>query len=384
MTALRVEHAFVDAKLLDEVTRAIAASTSDVATIERTAASSGEALRALVQRFGRAGLLRFVVPASTGGRVSSTALCLIRERLGHLSPLADLAFAMQGLGSYPLVLGGNDALKREWLTRVTNGDAVAAFALTEPNAGSDVAAMQTSLVEDGNDVVLNGAKSFISNAGIADFYCLFAASSRAENKTRLSCVLLPANTPGLTVQSIDVLGAHPIGELTLKNVRVPKAHVLGAVGDGMKLALGTLERFRPTVGAAALGFATRALDDTVAHVTKRIQFGKPLSEQQLVQSHLAEMACDVESARLLVYRAAATADSSDDRHEIGRTGSMAKLMATESAQRVIDTAVQLHGGRGVMKNTHVARLYEDIRALRIYEGATDIQKLLIARDVLKG
>lgn len=383
MSSLRVESAFVDDALLDAVTRCLSALENDARAIDAGTASNGEKLRALVKHFGDNGLLRFVAPEA-GHTVTSTALCLVRERLGYVSPLLDLAFAMQGLGVYPIVLGGGTQLKETWIQRVRRGDAVAAFALTEANAGSDVAGMETTIAEEGDAISINGTKTFISNAGVADFYCVFGVSGRVDGKTRLSCAVVPANAAGVQINTLDVLGAHPIGEVRLNKVRVPKENLLGSMGDGMRLALGTLERFRPTVGAAALGFATRALDESIAYTQGRVQFGKPLSEQQLVQSHLADMACDVESSRLLVYRAAATADAKKERHEIARTGSMAKLVATEAAQRVIDTAVQLHGGRGVLKETHVARLYEDIRALRIYEGASDIQKLLIAREVMKG
>ncbi|MBK8169843.1 MAG: acyl-CoA dehydrogenase family protein [Sandaracinaceae bacterium] len=380
-----VESAFVNGTTVAEVFRRVDSIEKSATQIEAHASSAAAALKALVKHFGENDLLSFAAPES-GSHANvdmSVALCLMRERLAYISPLADLAFAMQGLGSFPILLGGSPELTQEWLPRVRRGDAVAAFALTEPNAGSDVGGMETTAVESGDFFVLNGEKVFISNAGVADFYSLFAVTDASGEKKRLSCFVVPAHTEGLSVRAVDVLGAHPIGDLSLKNVRVPKKNLIGAAGDGMRIALGTLERFRPTVAAAALGFAARALDDTIAHVKSRKQFGKALAEQQLVQAHLADMACDVESSRLLVYRAAVAADQKKSRHEIARTGSMAKLMSTEAAQRVIDCAVQLHGGRGVATATHVARLYQDIRALRIYEGTSEIQKLLIAREVLR-
>lgn len=389
-----VERAFVDAALLDAAMAKADALASDAEATERAAESPAAALRALVGLFGDRGLLRLTVPRAHGGvhdAVSSTALCLVRERLGHVSPLADLAFAMQGLGSYPVTLAGTDAARAEWLPQIAAGRAVAAFALTEPEAGSDLAGLATRATRDGSDYVLDGHKTFISNAGVADVYTVFAVTDPAAAKRKLSAFVVRADAPGLETRPQRVLGGHPIGDVLFHGVRVPREARLGDEGGGLAVALATLHRFRPTVGAAALGFAQRALDETLEHVRARKQFGAPLAELAVVQSIVADMACDVEAARLLVYRAARAADDAGDerdtgsrasRSEVARTGSMAKLFATEAAQRVIDRAVQLHGGRGVLADGIVARLYEEVRSLRIYEGANEVQKLLIAREVL--
>ena len=272
---------------------------------------------------------------------------------------------------------------------------MAAFALTEPEAGSDLSGIATTARLEGEHYVLDGEKVFISNAGIADVYTLLAATGPVGAKRRLSAFVVPAAIPGVTTRPMQVLGGHPIGALALKGARIPVANRIGDEGDGLSVALEVLHKFRPTVGAAALGMGQRALDESVRHTKTRRQFGAPLSDLQAVQLQIAEMACDLEPARLLVYRAAAHADLAarlasesdgslpDRRSVIARTGSMAKLAATEAAFRVIDRAVQLHGGRGVLAGTIVARLYEDVRALRIYEGASDVQKLLIAREILR-
>ena len=389
-----VERAFIDDALLAEALTPAAALAEDAELAERSHESPAAALQALVRLFGDRGLLRLAVPRSHGGvhdSVSSTALCLVRERLGHVSPLADLAFAMQGLGSYPITLAGSDLARAEWLPKVAAGQAIAAFALTEPEAGSDLAGLSTRAVRDGDDYVLDGHKTFISNAGVATFYTVFAVTDPDAARRKLSAFIVPASAPGLETRPQRVLGGHPIGDVLFRGVRVPAAARLGEEGSGLAVALATLHRFRPTVGAAALGFAQRALDETVQHVRARKQFGAPLAELAVVQSIVADMACDVEIARLLVYRAAWAADhaSADDaenargsRSEVARTGSMAKLFATEAAQRVVDRAVQLHGGRGVLADGIVGRLYEEVRSLRIYEGANEVQKLLIAREVL--
>jgi acyl-CoA dehydrogenase len=386
-----VERAFVSDAHLAAALAPCEAVAAEAEATEHAAASPGEGLRALVRLFGARGLLRLTAPRSHGGldeTLSSTSLCLARERLGHVSPLADLAFAMQGLGSHPIVLAGSAEARDAWLPRVVRGEAVSAFALTEPEAGSDLGGLATRAVRDGDGYVIDGHKTFISNAGVADVYTVFAVTAPDAPKRRLSAFVVPANAPGLEARPQRVLGGHPIGDLHFHGVRVPAAARLGEEGGGLALALATLHRFRPTVGAAALGFAQRALDETVQHVRTRRQFGAPLAELAVVQSLVAEMACDVETARLLVYRAANAADHAaghDDRAaraEVARTGSMAKLCATEAAQRVIDRAVQLHGGRGVLVDGIVARLYEEVRSLRIYEGANEVQKLLIAREIL--
>ncbi len=357
--------------------------------IEARAGEPGEALRAMVRMLGARGLLGLLT--DTTDTISWRAVCLARERLGHASPLLELAFTMQGLGSYALTTHGTEAQRARWLEPIRRGEHVAAFALTEPEAGSDLSGIATSARREGDAYVLEGEKVFISNAGVADTYVLFAATAPVGERRRLSAFVVPAASEGLRATPTKVLGGHPIGSLALSGVRVPIDQRIGDEGEGMAIALGTLHRFRTTVGAAAVGFAQRALDESVRHVKARRQFGQPLASQQAVQMALADMACDLEAARLLVYRAAALHDDEgfDERSDQEVTddqaaqGSMAKLVATEAAFRVIDRAVQLHGGRGVMVGHPVARLYEDVRALRIYEGASDIQRLLVARHLLR-
>ncbi len=392
-----IERAFADADCVREAWTSAGMLTAEAHRIETSAATPDEALVQLVALLGSRGLLGLLVPGAVGGtfdEVRSVALCLARERLGHASPLLELAFAMQGLGSYPITARGSDAQKTAWLPRVAAGEAVAAFAVTEAEAGSDLGGIRTTARREGDAYVLDGEKIFISNAGVASFYVVFAATAPAGEKRRLSAFVVDASSAGVSTASTPVLGGHPIGTVTLGGVRVSVADRIGGEGDGMSIALETLHKFRPTVGAAALGFAQRALDESVTHVRSRKQFGVPLAEQQAVQMHLADMACDLEGARLLVYRAAAVADLTQalakahgqetvaQRAEVSRTSSMAKLVATEAAFRVIDTAVQLHGGRGVRTDGILARLFQDVRALRIYEGASDVHKLLIARAVL--
>jgi acyl-CoA dehydrogenase len=382
-----LERAFVDEADVEAAWRPAEAQAREVPRIEAEHDDPGQALAALVRQFGEAGLLRLAVPGEQGGpfeHVRSTALCLARERLGHASPLADLAFAMQALGGYPIVLGGSAPIQNRWLAEIGSGRAVSAFALTEPDAGTDLGGMTTRARREGDEYVLDGQKVFISNAGVADVYSLFAVTDPdAPTKRGLSAFVVPAGSAGLRTVRTEVIGGHPLGEVHLDGVRVPAEARLGEEGRGLGLALGTLHKLRPTVGAAAVGFAQRALDETVQHVRTRQQFGAPLSDLAVVQNRLADMACEVEAARLLVYRAAAQADRDGSRSEIARTGSMAKLQATESAQRVIDQAVQLHGGRGLQSSSIIARLYEDVRALRIYEGTNDVQKSLIARELLR-
>lgn len=391
-----LERAFCDREVIDEAWRGAGRVVAEAIGIEERQKDPSVALVAIVRALGERGLLGLVAPAAYGGTyddVRSIALCLARERLGYASPLVELAFAMQGLGSYAIAARGSDAQKNEWLPRIVAGEAVAAFALTETEAGSDLAGIATTATREGDHYVLEGEKVFVSNAGIADLYTLLAATGPAGTKRRLSAFVLPAAQGGVSTRPMRVLGGHPIGALQLDGVRLPAANRIGEEGEGLSIALEVLHKFRPTVGAAALGFGQRALDEAVRHVKSRRQFGAPLAELQAVQLHIAEMACDLEAARLLVYRAAAEADlaqtigagggsSSDRRRVIARTGSMAKLCATEAASRVIDRALQLHGGRGVLEGSIIARLYEDARALRIYEGASDVQRLLIAREIL--
>ncbi|MBX7193873.1 MAG: acyl-CoA dehydrogenase [Sandaracinaceae bacterium] len=395
-----VERAFVDADALRDAWSSAAALEPAALRLEQDASDAPSALVRLVSLLGERGLLGLVVPAAYGGtypEVRSVPLCLARERLGYSSPLVELAFAMQALGSYPITARGSDSLKERYLPRVAAGEAVAAFALTEEDAGSDLSRMRTSATLTPDGYVLRGKKIFISNAGIAHFYVVFAVTTpeAAGAKLRLSAFVIDAEAPGLTTRPQHVLGGHPIGEVVLEDVRVPLAARIGPEGAGMSIALETLHKLRPTVGAAALGMGQRALSEALGHVRTREQFGAPLSELQAVQMSLADVACELDAARLLVYRAAAVADvvaqlraqngheAPADRARVAKTGSMAKLMATEAAFRVIDRAVQLHGGRGVETTGMPARLYDDIRALRIYEGASDVQRLLIARALLE-
>lgn len=346
------------------------------------------ACREWVQRLGGAGVLRACVPGAFGGAreaLDSRALVVARETLAYHDGLADFAFAMQGLGSGAITLEGSAELKAQWLPKVARGEAIAAFALSEPDAGSDVAAMQCAarLEHDasGDAWVLDGEKTWISNGGIADFYCVFARSGEAPGTRGISAFLVPANTPGLSIaERIDVIAPHPLARLRFTNCRVPKAQQLGAPGEGFKLAMRTLDIFRASVAAAALGFARRALDEAVAWSRSRRMFGATLADQQLTQATLGDMATDIEAAALLTYRAAWQRDVQGTRTT--REAAMAKLTATEHAQRVIDRALQLHGGTGVRSGEVVERLYREIRALRIYEGASEVQRLIVGRETL--
>ncbi len=343
----------------------------------------GAACRARVAQLGSAGWLKYAVPRAYGGALDSLevrSLCLVRETLGYASGLAEFAFAMQGLGSGPISLFGSEALKRKYLPRVANGSAVAAFAISEADAGSDVGAMQTTARLDGASIVVNGAKTWISNAGIADHYVVFCRWPEAGDRT-FTALVVDAGTPGLEVtESIAVMAPHPLGTITFNECRVPVENVVGDPGRGMRVALGTLDVFRTTVGAAALGFARRALDEAVAHVRQRRVFGQPLADFQLTQAAIADMATAIDTSALLVYRAAWTRDQGAER--VTREAAMAKLAATESAQQVIDRAVQLLGARGLVHGAPVERLYREIRALRIYEGTSEIQRIVIAGQVL--
>jgi len=310
------------------------------------------------------------------------ACCLAREALAAASPLADAVFALQGLGTLPLLWTGAPAAAR-FAEDAIAGRAMAAFAMTEPEAGSDVAAMRTRARKDGGAYVLTGAKSYISNAGIADFYVVFASTDPAARGKGISCFLVPADAPGLRFQGPQVLSApHPLGEIALEECRVPAEHRLGEEGRGFALGLRTLDRMRATVGAAACGMAARALGEAAAHARVRTQFGKPLAEFQLVQEKIARMATDLDAGRLLVYRAAWEADHGAER--VTLEAAMAKSYATEAAQRIVDDAVQILGARGVMADHPVDRLYRAVRALRIYEGTTEIQRLVIAGQILEG
>lgn len=339
------------------------------------------ACRDLVRRLGHDGLLNACVAPTPADRLDVRTLCLTRETLARYDGLADFAFAMQGLGAGPISLFGSAEQRETWLPKVAAGQAIAAFALSEPEAGSDVAALATTARRDGNHFVLNGTKTWISNGGIADFYILFARTGEAPGARGLSAFVVPADTPGLEVaERIEVIAPHPLATLALHDCRLPADALIGQGGDGFKIAMATLDVFRSTVGAAALGFARRALDETLAHTSSRHLFGAPLADLQMSQARLADMATLVDASALLVYRAAWTKDQGAAR--ITREAAMAKMHATEAAQQVIDGAVQLHGGLGVTSGQMVERLYREIRALRIYEGATEVQKLVIARQTL--
>ncbi len=308
-------------------------------------------------------------------------LCIARESLAYHDSLADFAFAMQGLGSGPISLFGSQEQKERFLPPVASGETIAAFALSEREAGSDIAAITMRAHRDGNDYVLDGEKTWISNAGIAQMYVVFARTAEGGAKG-LSAFIVPADTAGLSVsERIETMSPHPLGTLRFEHCRVPVSYRLGNEGEGFKIAMATLDVFRSTVGAAALGFARRALDETASHVRTRELFGQPLAAQQLTQSKIADMATGIDASALLVYRAAYAKDSGAER--VTREAAMAKWYATETASRVADTAVQLFGGRGVTRGEIVERIYRDVRALRIYEGASEIQQIVIARSVLE-
>ncbi len=334
------------------------------------------ACRALVAELGAAGWLQH-----TGGTLDVRRLCLIRETLARHDGLADFAFAMQGLGTGALSLFGSQAQKDEWLPLTRSGRAISAFALTEPQSGSDVANSTMTAVEEDGFYVLNGQKTWISNGGIADVYTLFARTGEGPGARGLSAFVVPADARGLEVtERLQVMAPHPLATLTFTDCRIPKSAMIGAPGQGFAIAMSVLDVFRSTVAAAALGFARRALDEALARVTTRQVQGEPLANLQLVQGHIADMAVDVDASALLVYRAAWTKDSGAPR--VTREAAMAKLFATDRAQAVIDAAVQLHGGDGVRTGQMVESLYREIRALRIYEGASDVQKVVIARQTL--
>jgi acyl-CoA dehydrogenase len=340
-----------------------------------------ESARHYVGVMARAGVLDYSVAQEK--KLDNRALCLIREGLAYSSSLADLAFVMQGLGTFAISQAARDHIREFWLGRAAGGKAIAAFALTEPDAGSDVAAIQTSAQLDGDAYVINGRKRFISNAGIADFYTVFARTGTREGgRSALSAFVVGAKVPGFTVvERTALMAPHPIGELAFENCRVPAEDMIGNEGDGFGLAMETLDTFRASVGAAACGMARRALDESVRYASTRKQFGRLLVEHQLVQGKLADMSTELDAARLLVYRAAYLKDTTSAR--VTREASQAKLYATEAAGRIVDSAVQIHGGTGLVRGSIVERLYRDVRALRIYEGTSEIQKLVIASQLLK-
>jgi acyl-CoA dehydrogenase len=339
-----------------------------------------EAGQGFIDRAASAGLLPIFVGdghAAPGLR----SLCLAREAIAACSAFADSVFAVHGLGTYPVVLAGNDLLKRRYLGEAARGKAIAAFALTEPEAGSDPAGVQTAAERAGDEYVISGTKTFISNAGLASFYVVFARTGPGAGSKGLTAFVVDAGAPGFRVErQIALLAPHPIGELRFEECRVPAHHRLGAEGDGLKIALSTLDVFRSSVGAAACGMAARALQEAIAYARSRRQFGSALSEFQATRMALADMATELDAARLLVYRAAWTKDRGAAR--VTRESSMAKVFATEAAQRIVDRAVQIHGGVGVTRGAAVERLYREVRALRIYEGTSEIQRLVIAQQVI--
>jgi acyl-CoA dehydrogenase len=338
-----------------------------------------------VARLSRGGWLRYCVPAAYGGaaeRIDSRSLCIARETLARHEGLADFAFAMQGLGSGAISIAGSEEIKRRYLPRVAGGEAIAAFALSEAEAGSDVGAMTTSARREGEHYVIDGEKTWISNGGIADFYCVFARTGEAAGARGISAFVVDADAPGLEVAArIELIAPHPLASLRFGGCRVSAAQRLGEPGQGFKVAMQTLDIFRASVAAAALGFARRALDEALARAKQRKMFGQTLADFQLTQAAIADMATAIDSAALLTYRAAWLRDVKGARTT--REAAMAKMVATESAQQVIDRAVQMFGGLGVVSGHPVEKLYREIRALRIYEGATEVQKLIIARETLK-
>jgi acyl-CoA dehydrogenase len=382
------DKAYLDWPFLDTRHRTLERELDDWAAQhlgEAHGADVDAACRALVAQLGAAGWLRHAVGGAQYGGAGETldtrALCLIRETLARHDGLADFAFAMQGLGSGAISLFGTAAQRDAYLPQVARGDAIAAFALSEPQAGSDVAAMQCAAVRDGDHYILDGEKTWISNGGIADFYLVFCRTGEAPGARGISAFIVDADAPGLSIaERIDVIAPHPLARLRFTQCRVPVANLVGAAGQGFKVAMATLDVFRTSVAAAALGFARRALDEALARARARTMFGGVLADFQLTQAKLAQMATGIDAAALLTYRAAWLRDTGA---RVTKEAAMAKMTATETAQQVIDAAVQMFGGQGVVSGEPVERLYREIRALRIYEGATEVQQLIIARELLR-
>jgi acyl-CoA dehydrogenase len=378
MPDTRPIRAFLDPRHIALAERAAGFATREIAPRPAPGddAAARQEARALLGLLGAGGWLQPILDLDLRG------CCLMREALGEASPLADAVFALQGLGTTPLLLAGSPEQKERWLGPIARGKAMTAFAMTEPEAGSDVSAIATTARREGSEYVLDGGKTLISNAGIADLHVVFASTDRSSGAKGISCFLVPADAPGLRFIGPQVLSApHPLGEIAFESCRVPSDALLGAEGRGYGLGLAALDRLRPTVAAAACGMATRALSESLAHVKRRQQFGSPLAKFQLVQQKLARMATDLTAARLLTYRAAYEKDQGQER--ITSEAAMAKSFATEMAQRTVDDAVQLIGGRGVLADHPVDRLYRAVRALRIYEGTTEIQQLIIGGELLK-
>lgn len=374
------DQSFLHWPFFDPAHRDWAARVEEVAQgLEIDHSDTDAACRSLVSQLGATGLLQ--PTSSDDGQFDLRTLCLARETLARHDGLADFAFAMQGLGTGAITLFGTEAQKAQWLPKTRAGEAIAAFALTEPGSGSDVANSTMTAMRDGDSYVLNGEKTWISNGGIADVYTLFARTGEAPGAKGLSAFIVTPDLPGFEIaERLDTIAPHPLATLRFTDCRIPASALLGAPGQGFKVAMSVLDVFRATVAAAALGFARRALDEALARATTRQIAGSPLADLQMVQGHIADMAVDVDASALLVYRAAWTRDSGAPR--ITREAAMAKLFATDQAQHVIDTAVQLFGGDGVRSGMAVETLYREIRALRIYEGASDVQKIIIARQTL--
>ena len=337
--------------------------------------------KSLVSKLGKAGFLKYSGISAEHPKVDVRSLCLIREILARHEGLADFAFAMQGLGSMPISLFGSAEQKNFWLPLVQSGEAISAFALTEPQSGSDVANIELEAKKERNGYVLNGEKTWISNGGIADVYTVFARTGEGTGAKGLSAFIVSTETPGLIIsERIEAVSPHPLATLEFENLFLEADSMIGQPGEGFKIAMASLDNMRPTVGAAALGFARRAFDESLKRSQSRELFGAPLGNLQMVQGHLAEMSVDIDASALLIYRAAWAKDNGAER--ITKEAAMAKLYATDHAQLVIDKAVQIHGGDGVRKGHIIESLYREIRALRIYEGASDVQKIIIARDAL--
>ena len=384
------EHSFLTWPFFEDKHRALALELEDWAGTELAEYSSAPAnvdlaCRKLVLKLAKAGWLDYCVTKKYGGINSSLdvrSLCLIRETLARYSGLADFVFAMQGLGSGTISLFGSAELKQKYLPDVRSGKKIAAFALTEPEAGSDAAALTTTAEQDDGSFVLNGEKTLISNGGIADYYTVFAKTGEAPGTHGISAFVVDADTVGLEItERIEVIAPHPLARIRFNQCRIPITQQIGVGGDGFKMAMATLDIFRSTVGAAALGFARHALDEALNRTKSRQMFGAPMSRLQLIQAKLGEMSLDIDASSLLIYRAAWTKDNGAER--ITKEAAMAKLFATETAQRLIDEAVQIFGGSGVVSGFAVEKLYREIRALRIYEGASEVQKLIIASQTLK-
>ena len=371
--------AFLDDAHLDLAGRVDAFATRQLAPLREPPddAAARHQARDILGRLGAGGWLEPIRAQDW------RACCVIREALGAASPLADAVFALQALSTVPMLLSPNEAMRKRWLAPAIAGQAMGSFAMTEPEAGSDVASLGATAQQDGDSYVLSGTKTFISNAGIADFYTVFATTDASKRDKGISCFVVPSDTPGLRfVRPLILSSPHPLGEIAFENARIPGACRLDAEGEGFKLGLSTLDRLRATVGAAACGMGTRALSEALAHAKGRRQFGKPLADFQLIQEKLARMATELTAARLLVYRAAWEKDKGAAR--VTLEAAMAKSFATEAAQRIVDDAVQILGGRGVLADHPVDRLYRSVRALRIYEGTTEIQQLIIAGQLVKG